>query len=66
VSTAHTNRSEGLLAMPYTLPLPSKGRTSATSHSATDTESVAARRLLLEPLLRKVRRPLATPGTQGG
>src|SRR6266508_2594379 len=30
VSTAHTNRSEGLLAMPYALPFPNKGRTSAT------------------------------------
>src|SRR5688572_5424629 len=28
VSTAHTNRSEGLLAMPYALPFPNKGRMS--------------------------------------
>src|SRR5919202_4722327 len=54
VSTAHTNRSEGLLAMPYALPFPNKGRTSAVSYSATDTESIAARRLVLGPLLRKV------------
>src|SRR5687767_5581349 len=54
VSTAHTNRSEGLLAMPYALPFPDKGRTSAMSYSATDTESIAARCLLLGPLLRKV------------
>src|SRR4051794_41090325 len=34
VSTAHTNRSEGLLAMPYALPLPNTGGTSAMSYSA--------------------------------
>jgi len=39
VSTAHTNRSEGLLAMPYALPFPNKGRTLAMSYSATDTVS---------------------------
>src|SRR5688572_31630201 len=54
VSTAHRNRSEGLLAMPYARPLPDKGSTSAMSCSATDTESIAARCLLLGPLLRKV------------
>jgi hypothetical protein len=37
VSTAHTNRSEGLLAMPYALPFPNEGRTSAMSYSLTDT-----------------------------
>jgi hypothetical protein len=42
-----------LLAMPYTLPYPNNGRTSAMSYSATDTESIAVRCLLL-PLLRKV------------
>src|SRR5919108_694001 len=54
VSTAHTNRSEGLLAMPSAQPVPNKGRASAMSYSATDTKSIAARRLLLGPLLRKV------------
>jgi hypothetical protein len=42
VSTAHPNRSEGLFAMPYVLPFPNKGRTSAMSYAATDTERVAA------------------------
>ena len=54
MSTAHTNRSEGLLAMPYALPFPNKGRMSAMSDSATDAESIAARCFLLGPLLRKV------------
>jgi RNA polymerase sigma factor (sigma-70 family) len=40
--------------MPYALPLPDKGRTSAMSCSATVTERIAARCLLLGPLLRKV------------
>jgi hypothetical protein len=40
--------------MPYALPFPDKGRTSAMSYSAADTESIAVPCLLAGPLLRKV------------
>ena len=66
VSTAHTNRSEGLLAMPYVLPFPNKGRTSVMSYSPTDTESVAAPCLLRGALRRRFGRPLASPSAHRG
>jgi hypothetical protein len=40
--------------MPYALPFPNKGRTSAMSYSVTDTESIAARCLLLGPLIEEL------------